>query len=131
MVHNFLDVCGTDGFRYQRMESAQSSAPRVWWGQRDRTAVGMCRALALSISLEPRTDRKDIGANRGRPAICADVFSVCSWLEGDRKRQSTTHADSSSIPLSPPNARSAGLCALHALIPETISSTNIQKIVNH
>ncbi len=69
--------------------------------------------------------------NSSPAAICADVFWVWSRVEGDRKCQSTTHADSSSIPLSPPNARSAGLCALHALIPETISSRNIQKIVNH
>jgi len=58
MVHNFLDVSGTDCFRYQRMEGAQSSAPRVRWGQRDRTAVGMCRALALSISFDAGQTQK-------------------------------------------------------------------------
>jgi len=85
MVHNFLDVSGTDCFRYQRMEGAQSSAPRVRWGQRDRTAVGMCRALALSISFDAGPDPKDIGTNRGRAAIfarCVRARRLCGQPNG-------------------------------------------------
>lgn len=46
-----------------------------------------------------------------------------------RNLHKTTRAESSSMALSPPNARSAGLRALHAADNETAASTLIQAIV--
>src|SRR5260370_16067010 len=64
------------------------------------------------------------------PAMRAAYLSASSGLEFERKRQKTTVAESSSIALSPPNPRRAGLLALHAARSETAASTTIQAIVN-
>ncbi len=64
------------------------------------------------------------------PAIRAAYLSVSSGLEFERKRQKTTVAESSSMALSPPKPRRAGLRALHAAKSETAASTSIHAIVN-
>src|SRR5260370_32150304 len=64
------------------------------------------------------------------PPMRAAYLSASSGLEFERKRQKTTVAESSSIALSPPNPRRAGLLALHAARSETAASTTIQAIVN-
>src|SRR5258708_21958719 len=64
------------------------------------------------------------------PAIRAARSSVREGSALDRKHQRTTAAESSSIALSPPKARSAGLCAIQDATRETSASTLIHQIVN-
>src|SRR5713226_4149775 len=80
-----------------------------------------------------RTETKVTYAARAKskpPAIRAARFSVSEGPEVDRKRQKTTAAESSSIALSPPKARRAGLRDVQAAPSETAASTLIQIIVN-
>ncbi len=68
-------------------------------------------------------------AKSSSPAMRAARRAACSCATLVRNLQNTTTADRSSIALSPPNARSAGLRARHAARRDMAASTLIQTIV--
>src|SRR5712692_1503671 len=100
-----------------------------------KSTIPIILGWASQYPRRDRTETKTTYAARAKskpPAVRAARFSVSEGLEVDRKRQKITAAaaESSSIALSPPKARRAGLRDVQAAPSETAASTLIQIIVN-
>src|SRR3989442_405151 len=92
---------------------------KLGWGSRypRRDSPELTMTKAATTKSKPPTER-------------AANFSASAEWDLERNRQRTTIAENSSIALSPPNPRRAGLRAIQAAASATMASTVIQAIVS-
>jgi hypothetical protein len=110
-------------FASQGMTAAASMSTTIPMGlERGSTCPSRAKTEVRATNA-PRTKSKP-------PAIVAARCSSWSPRDGERNRQSTTAAESSSTALSPPKPRRAGLRAIHAAPNDAAASTVIQTSVS-